>query len=475
MADTHYINKVLLNFSFSRKEKDVALNKTKTLFYNDVLPALNKAFDATSGHLYIDKLEVEIGATTETNFAEKFSVALKEALQKFALQAKHEQQKHAANVTADKKELSVGDMIFFLQHGYWQWSIQYKKEEAVGELVDNFLQNHQLMFLLFDKIRSDDTISLKRFTVVFAHQKISNKQLLFALLAYHVYLKNIEAFIEKIYEKVVAGYENFYEAFIHLLYKSKRLETFNDFKKFIADFVKEYVSKEKNISPSKQIIINELSKMLNDDAVNVKEILPLVEQLLSTKNMYVNDKADIKNSEAIPFFRDEEKEKISINNAGLVLLHPYLPYLFKELNLIDETKNFIDVVAQQKAILFLQTLIDNKPKHYEHLLVFNKILCGYPVYKPIKIKHQFTAEELKASEEMLDALIEHWTVLKNTSRKGLIESFIKRKGLIQKTANDFVVQVEKISIDILLDSLPFGITTIKLPWNEYIIYTEWSY
>jgi len=76
---------------------------------------------------------------------------------------------------------------------------------------------------------------------------------------------------------------------------------------------------------------------------------------------------------------------------------------------------------------------------------------------------------------MLDSLIEHWSVLRNTSRNGLIKSFIERKGLVQKTDKNFSIQVEKSSIDILLESLPFGILTIKLPWNEYFIYTEWTY
>ncbi len=93
---------------------------------------------------------------------------------------------------------------------------------------------------------------------------------------------------------------------------------------------------------------------------------------------------------------------------------------------------------------------------------------------PIKAKHQFSAAEKKAGEEMLDSFIEHWTILKNTSHRGLIKSFILRNGLIQKAENNFLVQVEKSSIDILLDSLPFGIRTIKMPWNEYIVYTEWA-
>jgi uncharacterized protein YheU (UPF0270 family) len=177
-----------------------------------------------------------------------------------------------------------------------------------------------------------------------------------------------------------------------------------------------------------------------------------------------------------PFFLPDDENKISILNAGLVLLHPYYPYLFNELGWLDEKKKFINKQSQQKAVLFLQFLVTGEKRAFEHLLVLNKILCGWPIELPLSIKkYTFTAEEKKAGEEMLDALIEHWSILRNTSRNGLIESFIKRKGLVQKGEKSFTLQVEKNSIDILLDSLPFGILVIKLPWNEYIINTEWTY
>lgn len=50
---------------------------------------------------------------------------------------------------------------------------------------------------------------------------------------------------------------------------------------------------------------------------------------------------------------------------------------------------------------------------------------------------------------------------------------MNRKGLIQQKEDGYLLQVEKKSIDILIESLPFSLFTIKLPWNEQIIYTEW--
>jgi hypothetical protein len=129
--------------------------------------------------------------------------------------------------------------------------------------------------------------------------------------------------------------------------------------------------------------------------------------------------------------------------------------------------------VQQKAILFLQYIINEKSRQAEHRLVLNKLICGWPIHMPLKNSCNLSALEKAAASDLVESLKEHWTVVKNTSTPGLIQSFVFRPGLIQKTQNGFLVQVERRTIDILLDSLPFGLTIIKFPWNEYIINTEW--
>ncbi len=134
---------------------------------------------------------------------------------------------------------------------------------------------------------------------------------------------------------------------------------------------------------------------------------------------------------------------------------------------------FVNTKNQIKAVHFLQFIITNKSRNPEHLLVLNKILCGWPVHLPITLQCNFTKKEKDIVTDLIDSLKEHWIVMKNTSAAGLVESFIDRKGIIQSSESGFLLQVELKTIDVLLDSLPFGFQTIKLPWNDYTIHTEW--
>jgi hypothetical protein len=65
-------------------------------------------------------------------------------------------------------------------------------------------------------------------------------------------------------------------------------------------------------------------------------------------------------------------------------------------------------------------------------------------------------------------------VLRNTSPDGLRGTFLIRSGkLCLRDGGDWSLQVESNSFDILLDQLPWGISMIKLPWMEKMLWVEW--
>ncbi|HTI61068.1 contractile injection system tape measure protein [Mucilaginibacter sp.] len=475
----NHINRVLLHFSFAQEEKDTALLQTKKIFYDDTLPLINVIFDKTEKNIYIDKLEIDVGKITESEFPEKFSAALTEALSKLSFQTIPQNKlEPKAGFSADENTgLLVEDLIFFLKSGYWPWYVQRKPEEEIRGMLIAFWERKELVFQLFSKISADHAINIQRITYLAAGSKELKNTLYEAFLMIHPYLKEILLFFGKVYSKVIAGEQYLNAAFINKLYRYKPLETPGDFKNFIAELLEKNLNNSIKLPLQVQQAAGSVKQLLRQQDVIIKDkLLPLLEKLFSIGNKFYNAAESANPSNYTTFQPGAEEDKISITNAGLILLHPYLPFMFRELGWVDEGKNFIDQKAQQKAILFLQFLINGKSSQAEHLLVLNKILCGWPIDLPLDIKrYQFTEAEKKEGKEMLDSLIEHWSALKNTSRDGLINSFITRNGLLQKREDGFLVQVEKSSIDILIEFLPFGILTIKLPWNEYIIYTEWTY
>jgi hypothetical protein len=64
-------------------------------------------------------------------------------------------------------------------------------------------------------------------------------------------------------------------------------------------------------------------------------------------------------------------------------------------------------------------------------------------------------------------------VLRNTSPDGLRGTFLLRPGKVSLRNDDWLLQVEARTCDILLEQLPWGIGMIKLPWMEKMVWVEW--
>jgi Contractile injection system tape measure protein len=165
-------------------------------------------------------------------------------------------------------------------------------------------------------------------------------------------------------------------------------------------------------------------------------------------------------------------EKLLVKHAGIILLAPFLKPFFTKLQLLDAGQ-WVSSEAQVKGIYLLKYLADGEQQHPEYQLVLEKLLCGMPLNQPLEAAPVFLPSETAEADELLQSVLEHWKQLKNTSANGLRESFFKRDGIITAKENNWLLQVERKTVDVLLDSIPWGFSTISLPWNEYIIFTEW--
>lgn len=165
-------------------------------------------------------------------------------------------------------------------------------------------------------------------------------------------------------------------------------------------------------------------------------------------------------------------EDIYIENAGLVLLAPYLPRYFDSLNLIAERK-FKDGESAERGVHLLQYVLNESADSPEFQLVLNKILCGVKTGKPIVRSIEVSEQEKSLSDQMLLGVIGNWPALKNTSIAGLRESFLQREAQLQLQDDSWKLIVQSKAFDMLLDQLPWGYTTIKLPWMDRAIYVDW--
>jgi hypothetical protein len=123
----------------------------------------------------------------------------------------------------------------------------------------------------------------------------------------------------------------------------------------------------------------------------------------------------------------------------------------------------------------LQWLATGQLNAPEYELPLNKLLCGIPLEEPVIGTLKLTKREKQEAQQLLEAVVRHWEVLKNTSPAGLQGNFICREGkLTQKNNGDWLLQVERKSIDILLDHLPWSISMVKLPWMPQMLWVEWQ-
>ena len=174
----------------------------------------------------------------------------------------------------------------------------------------------------------------------------------------------------------------------------------------------------------------------------------------------------------VPLPKAERPEKYPVNESGIVLLSPFFKPFFEAVGLLDGNE-WKDKESAFRAVHLLKYLSTGLANPAEHTLVLEKILCGLAIAEPVPMELALTEKEMEEAAILLSSVISHWISLKNTSVKGLQESFLKRDGILSRRDKDWLLQVERKTMDVLLDNIPWGYTQIFLPWNPYLITVEW--
>jgi len=183
----------------------------------------------------------------------------------------------------------------------------------------------------------------------------------------------------------------------------------------------------------------------------------------------LNIKKVIARNVDFPIFPEKE---IFIENAGLILFHPFLKHFFKQIDVLnqEDCPAFHKRSIAVKSLHYLATFNENIP---EYKLVFEKFLCGIPHNFPIEKEGILTGKIKNEANELLMSTVNHWTALKNTSPEGLQQLFIQREGKLIQNDENFKLIIERKAQDVLLEMLPWNLSMIKLPWITGFISVEW--
>lgn len=184
---------------------------------------------------------------------------------------------------------------------------------------------------------------------------------------------------------------------------------------------------------------------------------------------------ELKKEETMTNFR-EVGDQIEVHNAGIALLHPYLPMLFHRLGYLStDRKDFKDQDSQIRAIFVLQYLVYGDQQEYpETELYLNKILVGMTDNtQPLPRKIDLTGEETEWVGKLIEGARQSWDKMSHTSTLAFRMSFLQRKGYVSYTEGVWNVRVEEKAYDVLLDSVPWGFKMFMAPWMKGRIVVQW--
>lgn len=171
------------------------------------------------------------------------------------------------------------------------------------------------------------------------------------------------------------------------------------------------------------------------------------------------------------------KGPLYVENAGLVLLGPFLPQLFARLDVLatpeGQAPRMRDLAAATRAVHLLQYLADCRLDAPEPQLVLNKVLCGLQPADAVERRHDATEEELSICESLLRTVVVNWTVMRNTDAAGLRETFLRRAGRLTLGAERCDLKVERKGMDVLIARIPWSIALVKHRWMPAPLYVDW--
>jgi len=181
-------------------------------------------------------------------------------------------------------------------------------------------------------------------------------------------------------------------------------------------------------------------------------------------------------NEPIKSFKKQQtlnKNGISVQNAGVVLLNNFIDILFQRLKLTEERK-FTNPENQIKAVYCLQYLATGLPYTDKEFLSLNKVLCGLPVNNTISNEFEISEDKRLLIDGLLYAAIAYWPESTNSSPDGFRDNWLIREGNLLEFEDKWQLTVQKRAYDVLLHKSPFYFSVIKYPWMNKPLHVIWK-
>ena len=476
----HLVKKQVIDITCSKRTDAFRMQQLVSKHYwQQLVPLLDKIFDEVSDEeevILVKQLEVDLGFITEEEMSEArwnddiISRIRNQLYEKIKGKEKDKSTRHEAIRMSVCKQ-----WLFYMQKGYLPWNVLHIDEGWYYQVLETFASDFTAIAELRKLIRQHPGVSRR---IIEQHDEYFLIKLVEVLTA--VSQRELAEMLEALAQLV------FSHTILPILVQAKKKD---ELKRKIWNWVIELAASAQDKPGPLQLIEEVL--LLNTSQGDISRIMsvadpssftiisPVVTKLHKKPELFSKDQLAVTKEKKKGEDKTETKtdtgideEGIFVSHAGVVLIHTFLTSVFKRLQLVRDSK-FVDKMDQQKAIYILHYIASGKVIAEEHELVVPKVLCDWPVGMTVDKSVEITEDELNEADNMLQASIEQWPVLKNTSLAGLREAFLQRKGKLFTKNDKLHLQVEASSIDVLLDQLPWNLSMIKLPWMKAIFRVNW--
>jgi len=471
----HIIRQQYLDVEVNGTESDALLVTRRLADYcqHALAPALEQSFERAAppnDYLYIERLEIDAGDLTlerlEQELVESVTRSLEKALrERMSTGRSLSAPPDSSQIRLRTRRQTIEEaFVYFLRTGGLPWSFRLPEGRSLEQIIlESWREAAKLGASL--QIVIDSVFSL----------------LASATVRTRLIRQFSQEFLEQLFSLLSpVGIKALYEVFQVLRRAAPSLIDLKDFERRMWETA--FTGLKTGALPTAREIVSQTYRVMPVPPQQHAALKSLLESRWPGVTNITSDRFD--GAELIPpkapeaamvqagsIEQLEVREGIYIDNAGLVLLHPFLPQFFEALGVAGEDK----LLKPDRALCLLHYLATGQPVAPEYELILPKILCNSPLEAPVESNVELTTAELEESAALLEAVIRHWEALRNTSPDGLRGTFLLRPGKVSLRADgDWALQVESKSFDILLDQLPWGISMIKLPWMEKMMWVEWN-
>lgn len=513
-SQRHHIHTASLHVEFEGIEQGLGLQDSLGRFFSDrVKPALERALDRLAEPdvtLVVDKLSLDCGILSEEDWEEEMLKSISDQLEA-AIKKSHSN----GSIAKTSSHQATESMLFFLERGYFPWNSPFSSPlEIENHLGPEMAFVPEIAGLIGrssiyrDRLHRSFSLELRcRILEAILSRSSADIPLLLE------YSKSIAgphpSFFRRVFDTIIAHFEmlekSHHSFLVELLgaFQPEEVQLFGEFLSrnwILLDRFKQAIlaiMEEKRNGSVRQKVLDlmtvvEKAKIdfgdksrttekpgAQDSSSDSGKIQPGKKPTISEDLIFQNSfKPKSSSPETRPTGLMDPKlsepgTEIFVNNAGLVLLHPFIPALMEQLELV-KSGNFKSVEGRMAAAQVLQYLVWGENTLSENHYPLNKILLGMSVHEGVDVNIPLQTAWGLECENLLTDVIGHWTVLKNTSTAGLRETFLHRDGRIKPVEKGWKLEVERKTVDILLGKLPWGIGIVKLPWMKEMLYVDWT-